>query len=129
MVYGEMNRRAGANLKHGRHVLYDAATNTYAQRAQLVQLAEQHGGRAIGIWVQVAPQLAKRRAGTARNDGLVGAVVRVIPPHIFDQYVAAFEAPRSTEPTVLISGDAVFALQYRRLLRQLGRSNLPRLIQ
>jgi predicted kinase len=130
MVYGEMNRRAGEHLSGGRHVLYDAATNTRAQRAGLAQLAEQYGGRAVGIWVQVPTPVAKKRAATARNDGLVGAVVRVIPPHIFDQYVAQFEAPTLDEPIVVVSGEALFPLQYRRLQRQLGRSSrTPRLIQ
>ena len=130
MVYGEMNRRAGEHLRSGRHVLYDAATNSYAQRAQLVELAQQHGGQAIGIWVQVPTPVAKKRAGTARNDGLVGAVVRVIPPHIFDQYVAQFEAPSPHERIIVVSGEALFPLQYRRMQRQMGRtSRTPRLIQ
>jgi predicted kinase len=130
MVYGEMNRRAGKHLSQGKHVLYDAATNTYAQRAQLTALAEQYGGRAVGLWVQVPTALAKRRAGTARSDGLVGAVVRIIPPQVFDQYVAAFETPQPNERIIPISGEAAFPLQYRRLQRQLGRnSSTPRLIQ
>lgn len=131
MVYGEMGRRAGNHLSNGKHVLYDAATNTYAQREQLAKLAKQYGGQAIGIWVQVPAQLAKKRAGTARSDGLVGAVVRIIPPHVFDQYVAAFEAPQSDERIITISGDAVFPLQYRRIQRQLyqHQNKLPRLIQ
>jgi predicted kinase len=131
MVYGEMNRRAGNHLLNGKHVLYDASTNTYAQRTQLAKLAEQYGGQAIGIWVQVPMPLAKKRAGTARSDGLVGAVVRIIPPHIFDQYVAAFEAPQNDERIITISGDAVFPLQYRRIQRQLHRdpSKLPKLVQ
>jgi predicted kinase len=130
VVYSEMQRRAGEHLQNGRHVLYDAATNTRALRAALGQLAGQYGGRAVGIWVQVPTPLAKKRAATARNDGLVGAVVRVIPPHIFDQYVVQFETPGSDEPIVVVSGDALFPLQYRRLQRQLGRgSRTPRLIQ
>jgi predicted kinase len=129
MVYGEMNRRAGAHLRAGRHVLYDASTNTYAQRAQLLQLAAQNGGEAIGIWIRVPLELAKKRAGSARNDGIAGAIVRVIPPHIFDQYVAAFEAPTEHEQIITLSGDAPFALQYRRLQRHLGRNRTPRLIQ
>jgi predicted kinase len=129
IVYGEMNKRAANHLASGRHVLYDAATNTRSQRAQLVQLAEQYGGNAIGLWVQVPTALAKKRAGTARNDGIAGAVVRVIPPHIFDQYAAMFESPTTSERILVVSGEAPFALQYRRLIRQLGRRHMPRLVQ
>lgn len=130
MVYSEMNNRAAESLQAGKHVLYDAAVNTKLQRDQLVTLASQHGGRAIGVWVQVATPLAKKRAATARDAGVSGGVVRVIPPHIFDQYAAAFEAPTSSEAVIHIAGDAQFPLQYRRLQRQLqGRNaNLPYIV-
>lgn len=128
-VYAEMNRRAGGSLKAGQHVVYDAAVNTQAQREQLTALAEQFGGEAIGVWVNVPIQVAKKRAATARDSGIVGSVVRVIPPHIFDQYAAMFEAPSAQEDVVRVAGDANFALQYRRLQRQLrGAGALPRLI-
>lgn len=129
MVYAEMARRAGAHLQAGRHVLYDAATNTIAQREHVAQLAEQYGGEAIGIWVQVPVAIAKKRAATARSDGLTGAVIRVIPPHIFDQYAAAFELPQPHERIIVLSGDAPFPLQYRRLQRQLRNYRLPRIVQ
>ena len=129
MVYAEMARRAGQHLHAGRHVLYDAATNTRAQRDYVAQLAQQYGSEAIGVWIQVPAPTAKKRAGTARSDGLTGAVVRVIPPHIFDQYVASFEPPTADERIIVLSGDAPFSLQYRRLQRQLRESNLPRLVQ
>jgi len=54
-----------------------------------------------------------------RDSRLVGTVARVIPPHIFDQYATNFEAPSNDEKIVVISGEAYFALQYRRLQRQL----------
>ena len=130
MVYEEMSRRAAEHLRAGRHVLYDAATNTYAQRAALAELARKYGGEAIGVWIQTPIDLAKKRAGTVRDKGVVGSVVRVIPPHIFDQYVAVFEQPRDDENVIILSGYANFSLQYRRLVRQLGRGHtMPRLIQ
>lgn len=130
IVYAEMGRRAAEQLRAGKHVVYDAATNTRAQREQLAALAERNGGIAIGIWIQVPTGIAKRRAGRARDAGLAGHVVRVIPPHIFDQYVAAFEAPHPSEQYIVVSGEAPFTLQYRRIQRQLGRPrHMPRLIQ
>lgn len=131
MVYAEMNRRAGEQLARGKHVLYDASTNTAAQRKQVMDVARQHGAEAVGIWVQTPVPVAKKRAASARDQGLVGAVVRVIPPHVFDQYVAAFEAPQPHEGRIIVlSGDAPFPLQYRRLQRSLGsRKSMPRLIQ
>jgi hypothetical protein len=131
VVYTEMSRRAGQQLQAGKHVVYDAAVNTIAQRDRLVDVATRNGGVAVGIWVQVPTNLAKKRAGTARSDGIAGAVVRVIPPHIFDQYVAAFEYPQPHERVIYISGHAPFPLQYRRLQRQVripGRT-MPRLVQ
>jgi predicted kinase len=131
IVYSEMARRAGEHLSQGRHVMYDAATNTAAQREQIVQLAKQHGAQPIGLWVQTAIPTAKKRAARARDSGIAGAVVRVVPPHIFDQYAAAFETPESHEPVVILSGEAPLYLQYRRLMRQLRPAGmrLPRLIQ
>ncbi|HSX33632.1 MAG TPA: ATP-binding protein [Candidatus Saccharimonadales bacterium] len=128
MVYAEMSRRSAEHLKAGRHVLYDAATNTRGQRTALEQLARAHGGQAIGLWLQTPHELAKKRAATVRDSGLVGQVARVIPPHLFEQYVAAFEPPVQ-EVVVTLSGDAPFYLQYRRLQRTLqGRVPLPRLV-
>ena len=122
-------RRALAvqNLRDGRHVVYDAAVNTRLQREQLEKLATQYDVEAIGLWIQVPTELAKNRAGTLREVGL-GPVGRIIPPHIFDQYVAAFETPYSDEHTAIVAGDACFALQYRQLLRQLPSARLPKLI-
>jgi predicted kinase len=119
VVYAEMKQRAADSLRAGEHVLYDAAVNTQAQRAELHDWAERNGGRAIGVWIQVPTELAKRRAGKLRDAGVVGSVARVIPPHMFDQYAAAFEAP-TERAIIVISGKAPFALQYRRLQRQLG---------
>jgi len=132
MVYAEMAKRAARRLANGQHVVWDAATNTQAQRDYLQKVAQQFNGVAIGIWVEVPADLAKKRAGKARTDGLTGQVTRVIPPHIFDQYVAAFEAPVRGEPVIRISGDASFALQWRRIKRQLYPvmpRKLPRLVQ
>ncbi len=129
MVYAEMNRRAGDSLRAGKHVLYDAAVNTRAQRDQLAVLARQHGGEAVGVWLDVPSDLAKKRAGKVRDSGLAGPVARIIPPHIFDQYLAAFEAPVAGENIIVVAGNACFALQYRRMQRQLRGAGLPRLIQ
>lgn len=128
LVYAEMGRRAGDSLKAGKHVVYDAAVNTRVQRERLEQLARQAGGEAIGIWVQVATPLAKQRAGKVRDRGLAGPAARVIPPHLFDQYVTMFEAPTEDEQLVVVSGEACFALQYRHVKRQLSGLALPRLV-
>ena len=131
MVYAEMGRRAGAQLQAGRHVVYDAAVNTKQQRQQLKALAKQYNCNAVGIWVDVPIELAKNRAGKLRDRGLVGPVARLLPSHIFDQYAAAFEAPANQENVIAIAGNACFALQYRRLVRQLDSAHhiLPKLIQ
>jgi predicted kinase len=130
MVYAEMSKRAGQHLRNGKHVLYDAATNTVAQREALDKFAASNGGVAVGIWIEVPYAMAKKRAGTVRDKGIVGSVVRVIPPHIFDQYVAAFEKPQDHERIIHLSGDAPFPLQYRRLQRQLRQHvKTPRLVQ
>jgi predicted kinase len=127
IVYAEMNRRAEESLRAGKHTLYDATVNTRAQRDQLAALARQYGGKAVGIWVEVPIQLAKTRAGKLR-DGGIGPVARIIPPHIFDQYLAAFEAPENDEEIAIVAGDASFALQYRRLQRQMRDASWPALI-
>ncbi len=130
MVYAEMNRQAGESLQSGQHVVYDAAINTRAQRDALVKFARQHGGQAIGIFVDTPLEVAKKRAGTLRDISLAGPVARIIPPHVFDQYAAALELPTDDEAIVVVAGDAHFALQYRRLCRQINGTTiaLPRII-
>src|SRR5579859_1990392 len=115
MVQEEMCRRAIAALQKGRHTFYDAATNTHAQRQEVRDLAAAHGATAIGLWIETPIPLAKKRAATARDSGIVGQVVRIIPPHVFDQYAQMFESPQTHETIIRLSGDAPFYLQYRRL--------------
>ncbi|HUC89177.1 MAG TPA: ATP-binding protein [Patescibacteria group bacterium] len=130
MVYAEMNKRAAMQLTADRNALYDASANTFAQRQQLTALAHKYGGEAVGLWVQVPIAIARRRAGTARDQGISGGVIRIIPPNIFEQYVAAFEAPQNDEPVLIMAGDKPFHAQYARLFRELnGIVKLPKLVQ
>lgn len=130
-VFAEMSRRAAEQLRARRHVVYDAAVNSAAQRQQLRELAQEHGAVALGVWVNTPAELSKKRAGMLRDAGLAGRVARIIPPHIFDHYAATFESPGHEHNIIEITGDHPFALQYRRLQRRLYGSNLrtPRLIQ
>ncbi len=130
MVHAEMAARASEQLRAGKHVIYDAAVNTRAQREALVTLAQQQGTEAIGILLDTPIELAKKRAGRLRDMNQTGPVARIIPPHIFDQYAAAFELPNDDEAIAVIAGDACFALQYRRLTRQLQPYGIgfPRII-
>ncbi len=128
-VYSEMARRASRQLASGRHVIYDAATNSLAQRQQLRELARQYDSPAIGLWVDVPTSLARKRAGTVRDQGLAGTVVRVIPPNIFAQYVAMFEPPQDGELVITVAGDKSFPEQYRQLCRHVKGPVLPRLVQ
>ncbi len=130
MVQDEMVRRAIDSLARGHHAFFDASNNTHAQRATILSLAKHQGTVAVGLWVRTPTALAKKRAGTARDSGIAGNVVRIIPPHVFDQYVVAFEPPAPAETIADLSGDASFYLQYRRLHRQLRTHGifLPRLV-
>lgn len=130
-VHQEMQYRAGEALKSGQHVLYDAATNTEVQRAAVVALAKRYNALAVGLWVQVPTEKAMKRAGRMRDSGVAGPVARIIPPQIFMQYVQAFEAPQNETGVITVSGDMPFALQYRRLSRQLRPYGvrLPKMIQ
>lgn len=130
-VHQEMQYRAAEALQNGRTVIYDAATNTHAQRAAVAALGRKLGIPAIGVWVQVPAELAMNRAGTLRDSRLVGPVGRIIPPAIFMQYVQTFERPDQDEHIVALSGETPFALQYRRLQRELRpyAINLPRMMQ
>src|SRR6185369_14269513 len=71
-VYREMGYRAADNLAAGRHVLYDVAANTVAQRQQIANIARQNGADAVGLWVHTPLPVAKRRAGRARDSGIAG---------------------------------------------------------
>jgi predicted kinase len=127
MVYQEMTRRAVDALGEGRHVLYDASVNTQMQRAQLEALAVKSQVPAIGLWLQTPVELAKKRAGKARDSGVGQPVARVIPPHIFDHIIAGFEAPTRDEAVLSIPGDRPFFMQYRGLRARLGRAGIARL--
>lgn len=130
-VHQEMQRRAAEAIQSGKSVVYDAATNAYAQRASVVVLGEKLGIPAFGIWVQVPTKLAMYRAGKLRDARLMGPVARIIPPAVFMQYVQAFEQPSQNERTLSLSGEAPFTLQYRRLQRELRAYgiSLPRMMQ
>jgi predicted kinase len=131
-VHKEMQHRASESLKKGRYVLYDAAMNTSRERGQLREFAKSCGAQAIGIWLRVPTEVAKRRAATVRDRTFTGSgpVARVIPSHIFDQYAAAFQAPQADENVLKVPGDVNFSIQYRQLQRQLREHNikLPRIV-
>lgn len=128
-VHQEMLYQTVEALQAGQPVLYDAAVNTRTQRDQLLRLTQTHNAEVVGLWLQTELSLAKKRAAMARDQGVAGPVVRVIPPHIFDQYIATFEAPSSEESVAYIPGDAPFAVQYAHLQRQLqAHHKLPKLI-
>lgn len=118
-VHQEMHYRAIDAIQSGTSVIYDAATNTRAQRGAVAALGEKLGVPTIGLWVQVPTELAMNRAGKLRDSRLAGPVARIIPPAIFMQYVQAFETPTQDEACIVVSGEAPYALQYRRLQRQL----------
>ncbi|HSX29969.1 MAG TPA: ATP-binding protein [Candidatus Saccharimonadales bacterium] len=130
-VHQEMQYRAAEGIRSGRSVIYDAATNAYAQRAGVAALGEKLGVPTIGLWIQVPGRLAMERAGKVRDSGVAGPVARVLPPAVFMQYVQMFEKPDQNENVIILSGEAPFALQYRRLARELQPYGLrlPRMMQ
>lgn len=129
LVHTEMAKRAAKALQAGRHVVFDASMNSREQRRQLNAFAQNHGCKAIGIWLDAPLALAMSRAGKARTS-LSGAVSRVVPPKLFEHYAAKFEAPTQDETTLIIPGDTSFPVQYHQLSRHLRalQIRLPRLV-
>ena len=130
-VHQELQYRAADAIESGRPVIYDAATNAYAQRAGVAALGEKLGVPTIGIWVRVPAELAMTRAGKLRDRHLAGPVARVLPPNVFMQYVQMFEVPATDEGVIDVRGNEQFVLQYRRLRRDMSAYGvaLPKMIQ
>lgn len=129
-VHQEMQYRTTDAVQSGASVIYDAATNARAQRDAISALGKKLGVPVIGIWIQTPTKLAMHRAGKLRDGHVAGPVARIIPPAIFMQYVQAFEPPAQDETIIVVSGEAPYPLQYRRLQRQLRPYGLrlPRII-
>ena len=130
-VHQELQYRAADTIKSGKSVIYDAATNAYAQRAAVAALGKKLGVPTVGIWVRVPTELAMTRAGKLRDRHLAGPVARVLPPNVFMQYVQMFEVPAQDEDVIDVRGNEQFVLQYiqlRRDMRHYGVT-LPKMIQ
>lgn len=130
-VYQHMDYQATGALSAGHIVLYDGTLNTREQREHLRQLAAQCGTQAIGLWVALPVDIARKRAARIRNAGEGQIAGRVVPPAVFERHVAAFQAPAQGEIVAKVDGMQPFGFQYRNLRRQLAQTGiaLPKIIE
>lgn len=83
------------------HVIYDADGNTKAARQQLVKQARKAGYRTLTVWMQTDLDSAQVRATKPHKDD---AFTNPLSHDLFQQFVKQFDAPKSPEDYVVISG-------------------------
>lgn len=111
-VQAAMERRVMVGLRRGSSVIYDAMLHSRASRKALTDLAQAHGGQAVGIWVKTPEKVARTRAGVVRSADFANDYKRIVPPELFDRHLQLLELPRPGEQVVEVWGTASFTMQY-----------------
>lgn len=88
-------------------VVFEGATNTRAERDELVKLAKQRGYSVLFVWVQTEVSMAKKRLS------------KEVSGADYDHYLDQFEQPQDPEPVVVISGRHTYNTQARAILKRL----------
>ncbi|HUD06550.1 MAG TPA: AAA family ATPase [Candidatus Saccharimonadales bacterium] len=120
-VLEEMDWLALTNLQGNVGVVYDANINSFSEREHLRDIAKKANTVAVGIWIKTPISIAKRRLSEIRRIGNVN--IRQMTDknranNEFKKIVNRFEAPRSSEMTLMISGIDPYDQQ----LKEIGKS-------
>jgi predicted kinase len=130
-TYQLMDYQSMEQLNAHKTVLYDGTLNTSAERMHLLDVSAQCKAKAVGLWLDVPRDVAKERAARLRDVGIGGLRGRMVPPEVFDQHAARFEAPGQGESFIQIDGLKPFGYQYRYLRHALARYgiDMPAMIE
>lgn len=110
----------GEALKTNRTVIYRGKTDTRTSRNLVTKMCRDMGYDTFLVWVQTDIESSKKRYLRCVRDNSVEANNR------FDHMVKKFEAPRSNEKPIVISGKHDYESQLKIVLNNiLKRSPLP----
>lgn len=100
-------------LKTGQTIVFDGASDSRAERAQLSKVAKEAGYESLFVWVQTDPAEAKRRAVKLNK-------AKSVTPEEYEASLSRFYVPTANENVVVISGKHTFASQLKIVLKRLS---------
>lgn len=114
---------AEEQAKTKRTFILDGNLHTYGARTEARTLAKKAGYDVLWLWVQTSEPIARDRATKLHR----GATNTILTPEAFSHAIKAFEAPRSSEDHVVLSGQRTFSSQVRPILARLAQSHEAKL--
>ena len=103
-------------LKSKQPVVFDGASETRTERAELARIARKAGYETLFVWVQTDVATAKGRS----TKDLKGKTSQTLPPEVFDQRVKRFTPPNAVEKPMVVSGKHTYASQAKVVLKKLS---------
>ena len=103
-------------FKSKQPIVFDGASETRTERAELARLARKAGYETLFVWVQTDLATAKGRS----TKDLKGKTSRTLTPEEFDQHVKRFTAPNAIEKPMVVSGKHTYASQAKVVLKKLS---------
>jgi len=113
----------GELLKTGQTIIYEDTTGSRLYRQDLAKTANKAGYVPLFVWVQTDSAEASRRALRKNKDSIA------LSHDQFDQAVARFTVPVSSEKAIVISGKHTFASQLKIVLKNLTTERAGRPVQ
>lgn len=103
-------------LKSKQPVVFDGASETRTERAELARVARKAGYETLFVWVQTDIATAKGRS----TKDLKGKTSQTLTPELFDQRVKRFTPPNAIEKPMVVSGKHTYASQAKVVLKKLS---------
>ncbi len=102
-------------------ILYEGLGGSRAERQAVARLVRSRGYEPLYVWVQTDPNKAKQRMtkSTSRNPAQMSS-------DEFDDSMAKFTPPNSSEKGIVLSGMHTYATQAKSVLKRLSSSATPR---
>jgi len=103
-------------FKTKQSIVFDGASETRAERAELTRLAKKAGYETLFVWVQTDTATAKGRS----TKELKGKTSPTLSSDEFDRRVKRFTPPNAIEKPMVVSGKHTYASQAKVVLKKLS---------
>ena len=97
-------------------IVFDGASETRAERAELARMARRAGYETLFVWVQTDITTAKGRA----TKDIKGKTRPTRTPEEFDRHIKRFTPPNAIEKPMVVSGKHTYASQAKVVLKKLS---------
>ncbi|MDX2775988.1 AAA family ATPase [Streptomyces caniscabiei] len=97
-------------------IVFDGASETRAERAELTRLAKKAGYETLFVWIQTDAATAKGRS----TKELKGKASPTLSSDEFDRRVKRFTPPNAIEKPMVVSGKHTYASQAKVVLKKLS---------